>query len=150
MAQTIAARFFHPPERESTGLSRYSSSPKKSERSCILASRSFLPIMWYMAWAIMFSLMVRSLSSETCCWMTPILSFASIGFFFRSNPSTVMVPESKFVSVAMHLTVVVLPAPFGPRKPNSSPSRTLRLRWSTAVLSSNLLTRSSITIMSLI
>ena len=104
--------------------------------------------MWYIAWAIMFSRIVRSLSSETCCWMTPILSLASIGFFLRSNPSTVMVPESKLVNVAMHRTVVVLPAPFGPRKPNSSPSCTLRSRWSMATLSSNFLTRSSITMMS--
>src|SRR5680860_1701185 len=28
--------------------------------------------------------------------------------------------------------VVVLPAPLGPRKPNTSPSQTLRSRWSTA------------------
>jgi hypothetical protein len=30
-------------------------------------------------------------------------------------------------------TVVVLPAPFGPRRPNSSPPRTFKLRLSTAV-----------------
>lgn len=84
IAQTIAARFFHPPDRESTGLSRYSSRPKNSVSSAIFSSRSRLPIMWYMACAVMFSLMVRSLSREICCWMTPSLFLASIGFFERS------------------------------------------------------------------
>ena len=51
-----------------------------------------------------------------------------------SKPATVAVPDvggRKHVSMRM---VVVLPAPFGPRKPTMLPLRTSKEIWSTAVL----------------
>src|SRR5262245_61726578 len=54
-----------------------------------------------------------------------------------SKPATVASPEvggSRPVSI---LIVVVLPAPFGPRKPNTSPGWTSSVTWSTATKSPN-------------
>ena len=51
-----------------------------------------------------------------------------------SKPATVAVPDvggRKHVSIRM---VVVLPAPFGPRKPTILPFSTSNEMWSTAVL----------------
>src|ERR671922_1967059 len=58
----------------------------------------------------------------------------SSGCSMTSNPPTVAVPEvghRKQVSMRM---VVVLPAPFGPRKPTISPFFTSNEIWSTARL----------------
>ncbi len=44
------------------------------------------------------------------------------------------------------LTVVVLPAPFGPRKPKTSPSLTFKVRLSTAVRTPNFFVRLSVSI----
>ena len=43
-----------------------------------------------------------------------------------STPATVAVPEVIDSSVVSMRTVVDFPAPFGPRKPNTSPASTLR------------------------
>ena len=47
---------------------------------------------------------------RTCC-----------GEFITSAPSTRTTPDVGFRSVASTLIVVVLPAPFGPMKPKTSP-----------------------------
>src|SRR5580692_26167 len=49
-----------------------------------------------------------------------------------SSPFSVAVPLVGFSSVASMRSVVVLPAPFGPRRPNTSPARTSKLTSSTA------------------
>jgi hypothetical protein len=45
------------------------------------------------------------------------------GPFFALNgiPATIAAPELGAINVPKVRTVVVLPAPFGPRKPNTSP-----------------------------
>src|SRR5712672_1044983 len=58
-----------------------------------------------------------------------------------SKPATVAVPElggRKHVNIRM---VVVLPAPFGPRKPTIWPFSTSKEMWSTAVLRAYFLER---------
>src|SRR5437764_387676 len=52
-------------------------------------------------------------------------------------PATIAVPELGAISVASVRTVVVLPAPFGPRKPKTSPWPTLNDRSSKARRSPN-------------
>jgi hypothetical protein len=42
-------------------------------------------------------------------------------FAFNGIPATIAVPELGAISVPSVRTVVVLPVPFGPRKPNTSP-----------------------------
>src|SRR5690606_13203157 len=61
-----------------------------------------------------------------------------------SCPATRAVPEVGVASVHSMLIVVVLPAPFGPRKPNTSPGATSKLTPFTASKSPNRL-RSSCT-----
>jgi len=52
-------------------------------------------------------------------------------------PKTVTVPVAGLSSVVSILMVVVLPAPFGPSRPNISPGEMLRSTWSTAVCAPN-------------
>src|SRR6266851_2149424 len=54
------------------------------------------------------------------------------GSVARSQPATRAVPPLGGISVASIRSVVVLPAPFGPRKPKISPRRTLRSTPTTA------------------
>ena len=42
-------------------------------------------------------------------------------FAFNATPATIAEPELGAISVPSVRTVVVFPAPFGPRKPNTSP-----------------------------
>src|SRR6185503_21058981 len=51
------------------------------------------------------------------------------------DPSTSIVPPLGWIRPSAIRIVVVLPAPFGPRKPNSSPRSTVRSRPSTAASS---------------
>src|SRR5687767_10052891 len=62
-----------------------------------------------------------------------------------SKPATRASPDVGASRPFSILIVVVLPAPFGPRKPNTSPVRTLKLTPSTAVKSPNCLVRSRTT-----
>ena len=48
-------------------------------------------------------------------------------------PKTVTVPAAGFSSVVSMRIVVVLPAPFGPSRPNISPGSMAMSTWSTAV-----------------
>src|SRR5215470_17033634 len=50
-----------------------------------------------------------------------------------SRPTTEPLPAVGRTSPVSILIVVVFPAPFGPRKPNTSPRRTLNVTASTAV-----------------
>ena len=51
----------------------------------------------------------------------------------RAMPATVADPELGAMSVPRARTVVVFPAPFGPRKPNTSPRPTLKVTSSNAI-----------------
>src|SRR5258708_11648768 len=65
--------------------------------------------------------------------MKPSRIFAPIGSLAMSMPAIETVPPDGFRIPAIILNVVVLPAPFGPRKPNSSPRGTERSMLLTAV-----------------
>ena len=65
--------------------------------------------------------------------MNPSEAFARSVAAARSWPLTRMRPDVGFSNPAIMRIVVVLPAPFGPRKPWISPGATLRLTPSTAV-----------------
>src|SRR5674476_1556946 len=65
--------------------------------------------------------------------MKPSRIFAPIGSAARSMPAIEIEPPLGFRIPAIIRSVVVFPAPFGPRKPNSSPRGTSRSIWSTAV-----------------
>ena len=55
----------------------------------------------------------------------------------RCHPMTVASPAVFEMRQQSILTVVVLPAPFGPRNPKTSPASMLRVRFWTAVLLPN-------------
>ena len=59
-----------------------------------------------------------------------------------SMPRTVMNPEVGDITPVSIRTVVVFPAPFGPKKPNISPRRIEKLIPSTAEMSLYFFTRS--------
>ena len=63
----------------------------------------------------------------------------------RAKPATTAEPELGAMRVPSMRTVVVLPAPFGPRNPNTSPLATLSDRPSTAVRSPKRLVRCWVT-----
>ncbi len=75
---------------------------------------------------IKFSRPVRFSSTAAYCPERPIISLACAGFLKISTPATCAVPESGFNRVDKILTVVVLPAPFGPSKPKIVPVGTTR------------------------
>src|SRR4051812_7882619 len=58
----------------------------------------------------------------------------------------VAVPESGWTSPSSMRSVVVLPAPLGPRKPVTLPGSTTKLSWSTARTLPNVLVRAPTTI----
>ncbi len=62
----------------------------------------------------------------------------------RDKPATVAEPELGAMRVPKMRTVVVLPAPLGPRNPNTSPRATLKDRPSTAVRLPKRLVRRSV------
>src|SRR5579884_917114 len=64
---------------------------------------------------------------------------------FRGSPATRAVPELGTIRVPRVRTVVVLPAPLGPRKPNTSPYSTLKDTSWNAVRSPKRLVRFSTT-----
>ena len=67
--------------------------------------------------------------------MKPSFDFAVIGSARMSTPATRIVPEVGLRMPAIIRSVVVFPAPLGPRKPKSSPRGTIRSISSTAVKS---------------
>src|ERR1700730_16738163 len=61
------------------------------------------------------------------------------------TPATTADPDVGVINVASKRTVVVLPAPFGPRKPNTSPAARLNDTSDTASRSPNCLVKCSTT-----
>src|SRR5260370_27249293 len=78
--------------------------------------------------------------------MTPIFSRACSGYRATSAPATYAWPAVGAISVVSILTIVVLPAPLGPSSPKTSPRRTSKLTWSTAVKAPKRLVRSLVCI----
>ena len=65
--------------------------------------------------------------------MMPMERRTSLCWRTTSNPATFAVPPLGRMRVQSIRTVVVLPAPFGPRNPNTSPALTVKEMPSTAV-----------------
>ena len=85
-----------------------------------------------------------SSSSTVADWaVRPIRWRTASGSATTSNPATRAVPLVGMLSVVIIRTVVVLPAPLGPSIEKTVPAGTEKLTPSTAVKSSNLLTRST-------
>src|SRR5262249_42551689 len=87
-----------------------------------------------------FSVAVRSSSTDAYCPVTPSSWRTRCGSRATSTPNREARPSSIGNSVASILSIVVLPAPFGPRTPKISPWRTSRSIPSTARKSPNDLT----------
>ena len=66
------------------------------------------------------------------CGSTPILRTTSALRLVTSMPSTVTVPDVGLRMVSITSTVVLFPAPLGPRNANTSPDLTLNEMSSTA------------------
>ena len=93
-----------------------------------------------------FSFPVRNLKTAASCGQTPIRSLI-LGISFRiSKPPIWAVPAEGANKPHKHADGGGFPAPFGPRKPNSSPFRISRFNPFTALTSSKFFTRSLITI----
>ncbi|VVB66618.1 Uncharacterised protein [Candidatus Gugararchaeum adminiculabundum] len=88
-----------------------------------------------------FSMGVSSPKSANSCGTTPILARTNAASSFMSKDATRATPSLGVMSVVSIFMVVVLPAPFGPRKPKSSPFFMRRSMPSTAVKLPNFLVR---------
>src|SRR5579863_4940940 len=93
-----------------------------------------------------FSQPVRSRSEVIACGMTPIFSRTWRGYRATSKPATNARPSLGGSRVVSIRTIVVLPAPLGPSSPKTSPRRTSKLTWSTAVKAPKRLVRSLVCI----
>src|SRR5260370_26000038 len=78
--------------------------------------------------------------------MTPMFSRTWRGYRATSKPATNALPPLGAMSVVSIRTIVVLPAPLGPRSPKTSPRRTSKLTLSTAVNAPKRLVRSLVCI----
>src|SRR5579863_9171015 len=78
--------------------------------------------------------------------MTPMFSRTWRGWRATSKPATNAWPPLGVMSVVSIRTIVVLPAPLGPSSPKTSPRRTSKLTWSTAVKAPKRLVRSLVCI----
>jgi len=76
-----------------------------------------------------------------------MIFFAATGSARASMPKTEIAPLSGRSNPVTMRSVVVLPAPLGPRKPSTSPRSTVNETPSTARLAPNVFTRFSILIM---
>ncbi len=130
-----------PPENWAICLVAASSSPNwPSSRAAVSrASGRLRP--WSRANRMRFSVAVRFSSTEAYCPVTPRSWRTTWGWRRTSVPKICASPASIGSSVASILSIVVLPAPLGPRTPNTSPRRTTRstpstARWSPKVLTS--------------
>ena len=86
-------------------------------------------------WKYRFSQTV-SWRSRVFCWETiPLSCLASAGWAATSTPAMKARPDVGTTRVVSMPAVVVLPAPFGPRRPKISPVFTSRLSLSTAAKS---------------
>src|SRR5205823_13874480 len=76
----------------------------------------------------------------------PIRCFTCIGSRRTLNPATYASPSVMSVRQVSNLIIVVLPAPFGPRRPKTVSEATFRVTWSTAVSLPYTFVRFSVTI----
>lgn len=132
-ARAMISRRFMPVERAVMGAFCFSSIWKNLSCSLARLRASFLVRSKYRAYTVRFLMTVKSGSRLSSWGATPTTALISrlwvVAFLFviQSSPE---VGRRKQYSMRM---VVVLPAPFGPRKPMHSPLCTSKSMWSTAV-----------------
>ena len=93
--------------------------------------KSYIP--YSIACSLIFSSAVR-FSSKLLFWnIIPELRRTLPGAFSTSSPATITLPEVGERVVVRMDSVVVLPAPFGPRREKNSPASTVNEMSSTAL-----------------
>src|SRR5207249_2429245 len=133
-----------PVEKVLTRSFRRSLRPKYSRRS---AARSFHSgRLCSFDCSQRFSHALKSSSRMTSDATQPIRCFTCIGSRRTLNPATYASPSVMSVRPVSNLIIVVLPAPFGPRRPKTVPEATFRVTWSTAVSLPYTFVRFSVTI----
>ncbi len=130
-----------PPENCEIGLSAASWSPNCSSRSSPVARAFWRWRPWSRPKSIRFSVAVRFSSTEAYWPVTPSSCRTMWGLVRTSVPKMAASPSSIGSRVASILSMVVLPAPLGPRTPKTSPRWTVRSTPSTARWLPNCLTR---------
>ena len=127
-----SSRRFIPPEYVFVRRSAASDRPTSSSSSSV-RDRAACPVIPYSPhWSSSSSRPVCTGSSPISCSATPIRRRTSAPCSTTSSPATVALPAVGGSSVHSIRTVVVLPAPFGPRNPNTSPAETVRSMSRTA------------------
>ena len=130
-----------PPENCAIGLSAASSRPNCSSSRLPVARAAAERRPWSRPNSHMFSAAVRSSSTDAYWPVTPSSWRTRCGSRATSTPNTRACPASIGSIVASIFSVVVFPAPFGPRTPKISPWRTSRSTPSTARSRPKVLTR---------
>src|SRR5204862_523046 len=123
-ARAISSRRRWPPLYVSAGRSIRSASRNVPASSSILAAASRGSTPQSRAWISRFGRPVSE-RSTTGSWKTTLLTRrAASGSSATSKPASRALPEVGSIVVVSIPTVVDLPAPFGPSRPNTSPAAT--------------------------
>jgi hypothetical protein len=129
------SRWAIPPDSAYTEALAHRESWNCSSRSVAICRDALAPIPNSRPWKYRFS-NTDSCRSRVFCWETiPLSCLASAGCAATSTPARKARPDVGTTLVVSMPAVVVLPAPFGPRRPKISPARTSRLSLSTAAKS---------------
>ena len=122
-----------PPDSGSTWSFARSSSWTNSSSSWAFLRKISPGMSKYRAYISRFSRTVSSVSRLSICGTTPSRDLIWRAWVRGSMPMTVRSPSVTGELQAIIRIVLVLPAPFGPRKPNAFPGRTSKSTASTAV-----------------
>ena len=133
-----------PPENFEIGLSAADCSPNCSSSSPVTVRARPDGRPWSRPNSQRFSRAVRFSSTEAYWPVTPTSWRTTCGSRRTSTPKIEASPASMGSRVASIRSIVVLPAPLGPRTPKISPRCTSRSMWSTARTSSKVLTRPAV------
>ena len=129
-----------PPEYFAMALSPASSRPNRPRRSSAVVRACFDDRPRRRPNSQRFSRPVRFSSTEAYCPVTPSSWRMTWGCWRTSTPNSSALPPSIGSRVASIWSIVVLPAPFGPSTPKTSPRYTSRSMPSTARRSPKVLT----------
>src|SRR5262245_55008893 len=137
----MSSRRCIPPDSSSTAAPVRSSSCANSISSSARLSASRRGTEWYPPKLIRFSRAVRSPSRVMPCGTTPSRALIARRSSRTLRPSTYSWPAVGGETQVIILIVVVLPAPFGPRKPKQPPTGISRSIPSTATVVAKCFTR---------
>lgn len=133
--RAIITRCAWPPERSSAIAFALSARPIRSSSSSARRFRSARPTPWYAAWKTRLSRTPSERSRFCRCGTTASFAHTATASVRTSSPATRAIPDVGTTRVVRTPTVVVFPAPFGPSRPNTSPSPTSNDSPSTALRS---------------